>query len=168
METISLAIYWNGSQPFSQTGIREGSYWGRHDDHLNVVTLKWSEGSIISHPWIREQWACLFVRGCITPGMINVPMLWWSQWDMSRVMGDGQCLGATGHAGSSWWPMPIDIWYHSFHSQHSHIINVSNPHLYSPALQLSWHSGSHNIETKFLSSHYPVLMLSLSSSRLRL
>lgn len=103
--------------------------------------MEWRQGSIISHPWIREQWACLFVRGCITPGMINVSMLWWSQWDMSRVMGDGQCLGATGHAGSGWWPMPIDIWYHSFHSQHSHIINVSNPHLYSPALHLSWHSG---------------------------
>ena len=95
METISLAIYWNGSQPFSQTGIREGSYWGRHDDHLNVVTLKWSEGkeaSFLIPGSVSNEHACLS-GAALLPAWLMSPCcdgpseIWAVWWEMVSVWG---------------------------------------------------------------------------------
>ena len=134
------------------TEIREGSYKGRNVHHLNVVTYNWTEGSIISHVRIYEQWAaCLSVR-------VHHTLHCSLAWLMSRVVMSSEiwgwgmvssvCLGPPAMRSSGWWPMPIDIWYHSFHSQHSHMINVSNPQLSPEPLMTTQDYRTQNMENK--------------------
>ena len=91
-----------------------------------------------SDPWAMN--ISLFVRGCITPHYSPASWLMSPCCDVRYEACDGQlCLcGATGHG---WWPGPIDIWYHSFHSQHSHMMNGSNPQLSPHPLMTTQDNG---------------------------
>ena len=146
-----------------RSGREVRSYKGRNVHHLNVVTYNWTEGSIISHVRIYEQWAaCLSGQGAsysaLLPGMINVRCCD-VQWDMR--LGDGHCLGPPAMRSSGWWPMPIDIWYHSFHSQHSHMINVSNPQLSPGPLMTTQDYRTQNTENWRINRTRGWLMFSL-------
>ena len=124
------------------TEIREGSwcYKGRNVHHLNVVTYNWTEGSIISHVRIYEQWAaCLSGQGAsysaLLPGMINVRCcdVQWDMrhggWSVESVWGHRPC----GAQGDDQCPLIYDI-IHSIPSTVTWLMSLTH----NCPLNLSW------------------------------
>ena len=96
-----------------RSGREVRSYKGRNVHHLNVVTYNWTEGSIISHVRIYEQWAaCLSVRVHHTlhcsPAWLMSCVVMSSEiwgWGMVTVWGHRPC----GAQGDDQCPLIYDI-----------------------------------------------------------